>query len=149
IDFEDSAGTCLRCAVIRLLIPPSRGLIYKLLFILSIDHHEPTAVAQLRNGDIMIAFVRNDGSISLRIGYVEADKLREAIVSGGTLDPRIIADLKRRQGFNVGYQTGLAVREDRRSGQIFVYSMSNDFFLTNFREDEQPALLTTFEWIPK
>ncbi|KAF4679166.1 hypothetical protein FOZ62_025599, partial [Perkinsus olseni] len=122
---------------------------FRVFHVESIDHHEPTAVAQLRNGDIMIAFVRNDGSISLRIGYVKADKLRDAIVSGGRVDPLIIADLKRRQGFNVGYQTGLAVREDRRSGRIFVYSMSNDFFLANFREDEQPALLTTFEWIPK
>ncbi|KAF4689725.1 hypothetical protein FOZ60_001243 [Perkinsus olseni] len=82
--------------------------------------------------------------------------LQAAVHSGGVYDGhnfRVFhVELSNRRDlgrFNVGYQTGLAVREDRRSGRIFVYSMSNDFFLANFREDEQPALLTTFEWIPK
>ncbi|KAF4651730.1 hypothetical protein FOZ61_010241 [Perkinsus olseni] len=111
-------------------------------FVESTGGYQPSAVAQLRNGDIMIAFVRGgdveDEARSLRIGYVTADELREDIASGGTLNPLIIADFQRNDGFNIAVQSGLAVREDNE-GRVFVYSMSDDFF----------TLLTTFEWRPK
>ncbi|KAF4682677.1 hypothetical protein FOZ63_029561 [Perkinsus olseni] len=72
-------------------------------FVESTNGHQPSAVAQLRNGDIMIAFVRggdvDEEARSLRIGYVTADELRQGIVSGGTLNPLIIADFKRSDGY--------------------------------------------------
>ncbi|KAF4703534.1 hypothetical protein FOZ63_027940 [Perkinsus olseni] len=95
----------------------------------------------LRNGDIMIALVVNS---SLRIGYVTADELSDAIVSGRTLNPIIIADLQRSEGFDIAHQQSLAVRES--GGRIFVYSTSRDTFFT---EDGRRTLLITFEWIPK
>ncbi|KAF4751104.1 hypothetical protein FOZ62_027036 [Perkinsus olseni] len=134
-----------------------RGLLYaagvfnvrdgiRRFFVESTGGYQPSAVAQLRNGDIMIAFVQ-DGDIEvegqgLRIGYVTADELKEGILSGGTLNPLIIADLLRNDGFNIAVQSGLAVREDI-NGRIFVYSMSDDFL------EPSQTLLTTFEWKPK
>ncbi|KAF4707337.1 hypothetical protein FOZ63_010316 [Perkinsus olseni] len=102
----------------------------------------PTDTAELSNGDIMILFTKEDED-TMRIGYVTRDELRQAIFGKGTLRPEIIADLARRDGYNIGEQSGLAIREDRTSGRIFLY-MVND----NYWGDEEYNLLSTFEWIP-
>ncbi|KAF4681899.1 hypothetical protein FOZ60_011364, partial [Perkinsus olseni] len=63
--------------------------------------YRPTAAAELNNGDMMISFApfaRFVTPLALRIGYITADKLREGIVSGRTLNPVIIADLPRNDG---------------------------------------------------
>ncbi|KAF4704502.1 hypothetical protein FOZ62_005085, partial [Perkinsus olseni] len=109
----------------------------------------PTDTAELRNGDIMILFAKQDEDM-MRIGYVTRDELRQAIFGKGTLRPEIIAEGARRDGgkakrdarYNIGEQTGLAIREDRTSGRIFVH-MIND----NYYGDEEYNLLSTFEWI--
>ncbi|KAF4720894.1 hypothetical protein FOZ63_031047, partial [Perkinsus olseni] len=127
-----------------------KALVYSAGAFNSPGGYQPSALAELRNGDIMIALVQ-DGNFevegpALRIGYVTADELRQSIVCGGTLNPLIIADFKRSDGyvgwFKIAVQSGLAVREDI-NGQIFVYSMSDDLF------DPSQTLLTTFEWKPK
>ncbi|KAF4679075.1 hypothetical protein FOZ60_015523, partial [Perkinsus olseni] len=104
--------------------------------------YNPSAVAALKNGDLMIAFVVHSNPKKLRIAYVAFAELTESINTGKTLNPLIIADIDQADGFEIGVQTGLAVREDPRSGQIFVYSMSDDSFAP------EKTLLTTFEWEP-
>ncbi|KAF4752797.1 hypothetical protein FOZ62_025829 [Perkinsus olseni] len=110
----------------------------------------PTDTAELSNGDIMILFAKEDEDM-MRIGYVTRDELRQAIFGKGTLRPEFIAELARRDGdmakrdarHTIGEQTGLAIREDRTSGRIFLY-MVND----NYWGDLGYNLLSTFEWIP-
>ncbi|KAF4696907.1 hypothetical protein FOZ60_014684 [Perkinsus olseni] len=146
-------------------------------FVESTDGHQPSAVAQLRNGDIMIAFVRggdvedearemmgkSDGKVC------SAQNTDDVIVVAFLLSPaqlkflslwrdiRFINDtvkgafaafaghcfgslflpVARRRcldRFNIAVQSGLAVREDI-NGRIFVYSMSDDFFVRRLNDD--------------
>ncbi|KAF4700994.1 hypothetical protein FOZ63_020017, partial [Perkinsus olseni] len=104
--------------------------------------YNPSAVAALKNGDLMIAFVVHSNPKKLRITYVTSAELTESINTEKTLNPLIIAEIDQAEGFEIGVQSAMAVREDPESGRIMVYSMSDDAF------SPQRTLLTTFEWTP-
>ncbi|KAF4730278.1 hypothetical protein FOZ63_029506, partial [Perkinsus olseni] len=104
----------------------------------------PTDMAALSNGDVMILF-RKHFHDAMRIGYVTHEELTSAITFGRTLSPRIIADIRQRDGYTIGSQVGLAIREDPNNGRIFVYTV-NDNRYTGIAKN---TLLSTFEWIPR
>ncbi|KAF4689525.1 hypothetical protein FOZ60_001578 [Perkinsus olseni] len=106
----------------------------------------PTGMAELSNGDIMILF-SSRGNDMMRIGYVRSKDLRRAVARGGTLNPEVIAELSRSDGYNIGDQSGLAIREDTKTGRILVYTTNDNSY--GVFKDTLYTLVSTFEWIPK
>ncbi|KAF4657224.1 hypothetical protein FOL46_007502 [Perkinsus olseni] len=119
------------------------GNTFYTFFIEATFAYNPTGVAELSNGDIIIASVVYSNPTKLRISYITSDQLNKDIDDRfRRISPLVIADIDQADGFEIGVQSGLAVREDPRSGRIFVYSMSDDSFTPG------RTLLTTFEWEP-
>ncbi|KAF4689793.1 hypothetical protein FOZ60_001144 [Perkinsus olseni] len=98
----------------------------------------PADMAGLSNGDVMILFRTPDNT--MRIGLVTARDLSLAMRPGETVVPQIILEAAESDGFNVGRQSGLAIREDS-DNRVFVYTTSESRFTG------RPTLLTAFEWI--
>ncbi|KAF4695759.1 hypothetical protein FOZ63_018060 [Perkinsus olseni] len=99
-----------------------------------------TDMAELSNGDIMVLFSEFKEDI-MTIGYVRRKDLSRALSQGETVKPVSIADISRREKYNIGEEVGLAVREDPKSGKTFVYIVNHDFY-----GEAGVTLLTTFEW---
>ncbi|KAF4670403.1 hypothetical protein FOZ61_000097 [Perkinsus olseni] len=100
-----------------------------------------TDMAELSNGDIMFVFSIRFKEDIMTIGYVRRKDLSRALSQGETVKPVSIADISRRERYNIGEEVGLAVREDPKSGKTFVYIVNHDFY-----GEAGVTLLTTFEW---
>ncbi|KAF4750264.1 hypothetical protein FOZ63_024633 [Perkinsus olseni] len=99
----------------------------------------PVDMAGLSNGDVMILF-RGPDDTEMRIGFVPSRDLTLAMRRGDTVVPQIILEAAESDGFNIGRQSGLAIREDP-DNRVFVYTTSES------RSGGRPTLLTAFEWI--
>ncbi|KAF4666711.1 hypothetical protein FOL47_003947 [Perkinsus chesapeaki] len=115
-------------------------------------HFEPTDMAELSSGDIIVLFRRfNRGRKAMRVECIAAESLRQAMSTGSVVMSETMATWREKDKLPLGRPEALAVRQDPVTKKEFVYILAQTMNGSGDDDEEKPGSTTSismYEWEP-